>query len=131
MTARPCLWLFLALQLVLCGTARADESGSCHPSFREVSDARIVSTYAVWRVYLMVALVGCRNDLKAITEEERLLLVEELREPTEWHNLMLVRYSNSRDLRAQVSARMNDLLGREVVTDVVFHDTAFIGHNQW
>ena len=102
---------------------------TCIPSYRDLSDTPILSRAASWRIYQMVALVGCEKDLETITEEERLLLIQEFEGPVVWSTLDVVVDRELVETRAQVAARMNELLGRDVVTDVVLHDTKVFGHH--
>ena len=120
----------VAVVAAYCAVAPADEGGgACVPSYRDLSDTPILSRAASWRIYQMVALVGCEKDLEMITEEERLLLIQEFEEPVVWSTLDVVVNRELVETRAQVAARMNELLGRDVVTDIVLHDTKVFGHH--
>lgn len=108
----------------------ADRS-CCAPSFREVSDTPIRANIGYWKIDFSVALVGCAEDLKEITDEERHLLIKEFKEPAQWSNLRLLSTNGGRnaDFRTKAVARTNHLLGRDLVADILFHSITGYDHH--
>ena len=72
--------------------------------------------------------MGCAEDLRGISDQELVALVEEFQSPSEWSNLQLVQKSATEDLRNKAVERVAVLLGRRAVTDIVFHDISLYDH---
>lgn len=109
----------------------AGEASLCRPSFRQVSAGKpIEADIGSWRVVFKVALIGCREHLEQLSDEEVERLEDELREPEGWSNLRLINPQAAAELRRQVPARLNDVVGRSIVTDVLYHDIHVIDHNR-
>ena len=122
----------LVLLLVAASYAEAEEpqGGECTPSFVEISPEEPISAEAgSWRILFKVALVGCAEKLKTLTEEELTILREEFRNPTEWSNLYLANTEAKKDLRRRAIKRVTDILSRHAVTDILFHDVTVLDHN--
>lgn len=123
---------FLPLLLVAASYAEAGEpqGRKCTPSFVEVSpEEPIRAEPGSWRILFKVALVGCAEKLKTLTNEELDLLREEFRNPTEWSNLWLANKQATKELRRRATKRVTDVLSRRTVTDILFHDVTILDHN--
>jgi hypothetical protein len=101
----------------------------CTPSFREVSDKTIHAEAAYWRLYFSVALVGCKEDLGLLTPEDLDRLKAEFTHPTQWPILLLTTDSKKQSFRDNARSRVNNLLGRDVATDILIHDLTIVDHN--
>ena len=97
------------------------EAGPCVPFSVSLGDDPIDTALGSSRVSFFIALAGCSDDLEGISEEERLQLVEELEKSTTWTAKQLAGRFQEEDLRAEVAERINQVLGREAVTDVLLH----------
>ena len=120
---RACILAALAGALTSCGAARGGtvEAGPCVPFSVSLGDDLIETTLGSSRVSFFITLAGCSNDLEGISEEERLQLIEELEKSTTWTAKRLAERFREEDLRAEVAERINRVLGREAVTDVLLH----------
>lgn len=92
-------------------------SWSCTPSFLGLSTDEIVAEYGHARFGIRVALVGCSNELSAIRPEEiaeiRSVLASSLRDHG-WRFLD----GQSLELRRLLVSRVNNSVGRRLVTDI-------------
>lgn len=112
--------------------SEAESSGDrlCTPSFLEVSeDGPITAEVGIWEVVFNVALVGCAERLQQLTRQELSSLETEFLEPSGWSNLTLVAESAEAGFRRKAVERVEEILGRRVVTDILFHDITVIDHN--
>jgi hypothetical protein len=122
--------LLLALFLVSCEKAPLEAAdGACSPSFREVSAEPLETQFGYWRIFFSVALIGCKERLATLTPEELSKIKEEFTEPSEWSNLLLYADGKSKEFREKGTARVNTILGREVVSDVLICGLTIIDHN--
>ena len=76
-----------------------------------------------------VALVGCKDDLDQLTEEDLGSLRREFLKPSKWSNLFLLDKRYDPDFRHEVVRRVDEILGERKVTDVLFHDISVLDHN--
>lgn len=131
--------LLLLASLLLSAPIRAEQEGpkgeetqarECMPSVVELApDEPINADVEYWRVHFKVALVGCADKLETLTEDELDTLREEFRQPAEWSNLLLVNKETKQDLKSKAVQRVTELLGRQVVTDILFYEIAILDHN--
>jgi hypothetical protein len=120
---------FLALVLTTCGEAPPTEIHfSCTPSFLEVFDKPVRLDLAYWKIYFSVALVGCEESLRSLTQAELRTITIEFKEPTEWFNFLLFADSTKPEFRDKAVAKVNSLVGRQVVTDILVHDLTLIDY---
>ena len=120
----------LVLSLATCGRVPAEEvHASCTPSFREISDKPIETAYASWKLFFSVALIGCKESLESLTPAELTTIQDEFREPSEWSNLLLYADATKDDFRGKATARVNAILGRKDVSDVLICDLTIVDHN--
>lgn len=110
----------------------ADEAQApgCTPSFIEVSPLEpIRAEVGSWEILFKVALIGCSEDLRAVTQKEIESLKREFISPEEWSNLVLVTEETLQELRKRALQVTNRILGRQVATDILFHDIEILDHN--
>lgn len=118
----------VTLVLAISATAMAGEdvNGSdrldCTPGFREVSEDLIVAELGTWRLELKVALIGCNEHLTGIRNESLKRIEAEFKNPTLWSNINLVVRYRDLDLRRTATQRVNEILGENLVSDVLLHD---------
>jgi hypothetical protein len=118
--------------LLMCSCEQWSGGGvdsSCSPVFREIASEPIRAEAGSWRVVFMVAIAGRAEDLGGISDQELEMIVDEFRNPSDWSNLLLVKESRTEAMRGKAVARVNTLLGRQVVTDVLVHDVNLIDHS--
>jgi len=106
------------------------QASECTPSFVEVSPGEPIRGKAgSWRILFKVALIGCAERLETLTESELDTLRAEFHSPSEWSNLLLVNKEATQELRTRAVQTVTDVLGRRVVTDILFHDVTILDHN--
>jgi len=126
--------LALVAVLILVGgipaAAEAPQEKKCSPSFVEVSHGAPIRTEAgSWSILFRVALIGCAEDLETLDKESLDTLREEFSDPSEWSSLLLVNEKTTQELRKEAVHRILEILGRPVVTDILFHDVTILDHN--
>lgn len=104
-------------------------ASGCVPSYRWVSQEPIRASLGVWSLGFRVALIGCKNELDTIRGADLQKLAKELRDPSEWSNLKLMSDSEKPEFRHKVTLGVNDHLGRQIVTDVIFSDVNLLDVN--
>jgi len=114
-----------------CSTPPLEKAGddTCRPSFREVGSEQITSELAYWNARFSVALIGCESDLLAIREPELERMRAELASPAEWSNFLLFSEAPKAEFRRSVVQRLNRQLGREAISDILFHDIQMFDHS--
>jgi len=113
--------LLLALELLACGqraTPTVDVDPTCTPSFRELSDARIGAEAGSVQIHFFVALIGCKERLRILTEREIQMVEREFIEPTEWSTHEMRSIPMSAGFRSRVAKRLNQIIGRDAIADV-------------
>jgi len=99
-------------------------------SYREVSPGEpLRADVGTWKVVFEVALVGCKDDLDQLTEEDLGLLQREFLKPSRWSNLLLLDKRYNPAFRDEVAHRVDEILGQPRITDVLFHDISVLDHN--
>jgi hypothetical protein len=123
--------MLLLLPGLACGSPAARvEDDPCTPSFLVVpSQGLIDAEVGTWRVLFKVALVGCAEDLEQLSQEDLTSLEGEFREPSKWSNLLLPNEADDPSFRHTVVQRIDEILERHLVTDVLFHDVTVLDHN--
>lgn len=102
----------------------------CTPSFVEVSSAEpIRAEVGSWRVFFRVALVGCSEKLQELTTSDLSAIREEFRQPSDWSNLLLINDARTLEFRTRAVQKAGEILGRPIVTDILFYDIAVLDHN--
>jgi hypothetical protein len=120
---------FLALVLTTCGEAPPTEiHSSCRSSFLEVFDKPVKVDLAYWKIYFAVALVGCEESLRSLTQAELQTITTEFKETSEWSFIVLFSEFMEPEFRDKAVAKVNFLVGRQVVTDILVHDLTLIEH---
>lgn len=110
--------------------ANETQAPGCTPSFIEISPSEpIRAEVGSWEILFKVALIGCLEDLRAVTQEEIESLKREFISPEECSNLLLVTEETLRELRKRALQTTNRNLGRQIATDILFHDIAILDHN--
>lgn len=123
-TLLPFTLALLALSLASTGIGAAkEEPHPCTPSFREVTSRPIVTSVAGQTASFSVALIGCKSDLDSLAPADLKRVADEFRNPTRWNTLATVWMPRNKTLRSRATARVNELLGRRVVSDVLITDT--------
>jgi hypothetical protein len=113
------------------GVSKAVDASNCQPSYRSVAAGEpITAQVGSWRLDFRVALIGCREPLEELRDDELDRLEDELREPEGWSNLRLINREAAAELRRQVPAQLNEVLGRPVVTDIFYYDVHIVDHNK-
>lgn len=124
----------LLLLLLALPAARAEaeetQASECTPSFVEVSpDEPLRAETGSWKILFKGALIGCLEELETLTQEEIETRREEFLNPSEWSNLLLVNKEATQELRRRAVQRVTEILGRQAVTDILFHDVTILDHN--
>lgn len=96
--------------------------GACDPSGFQLAESGIKTTVDSWEIQLQAHLIGCSHHLSELTPEE----VEQLRGVVEGlvagRQLHLRAELQDEEVREKVVTKMNALLGRTAITDVLLHD---------
>jgi hypothetical protein len=97
----------------------------CNPTFREASAGELVASAALWRIEFRVAMIGCKSSLESLSNEDLVRIGSYLvTEPAQQANVRLRTARMEPDFRARAVAGLNEVVGREAVSDVLFHDIA-------
>jgi len=132
MKKRIVLYLFLLLAVATAcgGTTANTETSPCVPAFREVSAEPIRAHFGSWRITFNVALIGCAANLEMITKEALAKLANEFQEQEKWSDVLVINGSKEESFRTQAVIRLNEVLGQDVVTDVLFHSISLLDDNR-
>jgi hypothetical protein len=125
-----CKSLLAAFCLAACSDmpkqeARAGNGGqvarsTCEPSYVEVSNDPIVARPDPYvEVGARLALIGCANDLAAITPGQKEAIAAHLRKLLAGKHFLMRRESRSPAFRHSLAAAANEIAGRPAVTDVL------------
>lgn len=111
--------------MLLIGMAVGPIAGStvtaCQPSFLPLGDEPVEIVENGLRMHLSGAAIGCQADLAGLKEEERAHLRSLLRQVLDEEHYYLMVKARDKAFRAKLSSRMNERLGRPVVSDVFLY----------
>lgn len=117
----------LAASLILlysgCSAGGADskpDQTTCTPHLEIINEETLIAEPGVWRIHFDVALVGCQSSIESISSRQRKALREEYLDPSAWSILMLQQRAATKDFRKTATRRTNEILGGNLVTDVLF-----------
>jgi len=119
--------LLLALGLLACGqraTLPVDADPACTPAFRKLSEERVGAEVGSFQVDFSVALLGCKERLRTLTEREVKMIRQEFIEPTDWSTHEVYSIPMHVGFRSRVVNRLNEILGRDVITDVFVYSVS-------
>jgi hypothetical protein len=101
-------------------TMQVQVQGSCRPSFTPVSDNAIVAKLdPALEFGARLVLIGCESDLASITGAEKASIAQYLRQLLIKEHYMLAKKTLDRGFRQSTARKMNALLSRPKITDVL------------
>lgn len=110
------------------GAAAAKPSSACEPGALRLGQAALEARGSGWKVDFSVDLIGCKKNLAAITPVETRSLDKEFENPTQLTILLIVAAPRGEILRERATARVNELLGRKAITDVLISGVTLWDH---
>jgi hypothetical protein len=127
---RYLLLVAVALTTLACTQSDSSTKPNCVITSLEASDSPLMAEVEYWRLEFSVKLIGCKEDLETLSPEELEQIRDALLRPERWSNLFVIKRAHQEEFRQLVVHEINSIVGRDVATDVEYHDMTLFDHNK-
>ena len=117
--------LYVGILLMISGGATC-AADSCQPTFLQLGEEPVEVEVAHWELKANGILIGCKSELKSMTEDQILVVRAVIGQVLEETHFGFLQLAKKESWRRSLCGRINQELGGELISDIYFDTISYV-----